>query len=128
MLVCECHLQSRETYQTPLRCMGPILTTWRVFSLFSMPSRRPRVIPATFRSLVPLIMWLSSRSQRTIFLRGGRPKITFTASNTDALGFNLETQAAFVLPQRSGHAGLHSRRGNLTSVVKSLGLIALRTG
>jgi len=48
-------------YQTPLRCIGPILTTCLVFSLFKIPSRRPRVIPATFSSLVPLIMWLSSR-------------------------------------------------------------------
>lgn len=48
------------TYQTPLRCIGPILTTCRIFSLFKMPSRRPRVIPATLRSLVPLIMWLSA--------------------------------------------------------------------
>ena len=46
----------RETYQTPLRCIGPILTTCRVFSLFKIPSRRPRVIPATFKSFVPLIM------------------------------------------------------------------------
>lgn len=47
-------------YQTPLRCMGPILTTWRSFSLFKMPSRRPRVMPATFSNFVPLIMWLSA--------------------------------------------------------------------
>lgn len=39
--------------------MGPIFTTCLVFSLFSIPSRRPLVMPATFRSLVPLIMWLS---------------------------------------------------------------------
>lgn len=49
----------RHAYQTPLRCIGPIFTTCRVFSLFRIPSRRPRVMPATFRSLVPLIMWLS---------------------------------------------------------------------
>lgn len=48
-----------ETYQTPLRCMGPIFTTCRTFSLLRMPSRRPRVMPATFNSLVPLIIWLS---------------------------------------------------------------------
>lgn len=46
-------------YHTPLRCIGPILTTCLVFSLFNMPSRRPRVMPATLRSFVPLIMWLS---------------------------------------------------------------------
>ena len=49
------------TYQTPLRCIGPILTTCRSFSLFRIPSRRPRVIPATFNSFVPLIMWLSTQ-------------------------------------------------------------------
>jgi hypothetical protein len=43
-------------YQTPLRCIGPILTTCLVFSLFKMPSRRPLVMPATLRSFVPLIM------------------------------------------------------------------------
>jgi hypothetical protein len=48
-----------STYQTPFRCIGPILTTCRVFSLFRMPSRRPRVMPATLSSFVPLIMWLS---------------------------------------------------------------------
>lgn len=42
-----------------MRCIGPILTTWRIFSLFKMPSRRPRVMPATFNNLVPLIMALS---------------------------------------------------------------------
>mgnify|MGYP006976744676 CR=1 FL=1 len=57
--------KSSRAYQTPLRCIGPILTTWRIFSLFRMPSRRPRVIPATFRSLVPLIMWLSEKSVST---------------------------------------------------------------
>lgn len=53
----------RHTYHTPFRCIGPIFTTWRIFSLFKIPSRRPRVIPATFRSLVPLIMWLSTLGQ-----------------------------------------------------------------
>lgn len=48
-----------KTYQTPFKCMGPILTTCRTFSLFKIPSRRPRVMPATFNSFVPLIMWLS---------------------------------------------------------------------
>jgi hypothetical protein len=48
------------TYQTPLKCIGAILTTWLVFSLFKMPSLRPRVMPATFNSFVPLMKWLSS--------------------------------------------------------------------
>ena len=43
-------------YHTPLRCIGPIFTTCRNFSLFKIPSRRPLVIPATLRSLVPLII------------------------------------------------------------------------
>jgi hypothetical protein len=29
-----------------------------------MPSRRPRVMPATFNSLVPLIMWLSREERQ----------------------------------------------------------------
>lgn len=56
-------LDSR-THHTPLRCIGPIFTTWRTFSLLRMPSRRPRVIPATFNSFVPLIIWLSARSSQ----------------------------------------------------------------
>lgn len=48
------------TYQTPFKCIGPILTTARFFSLFKIPSLRPRVIPATLSNLVPLIIWLSS--------------------------------------------------------------------
>lgn len=51
-----------RTYHTPFRCIGPILTTLRTFSLLRMPSRRPLVIPATLSSLVPLIMWLSEMS------------------------------------------------------------------
>lgn len=51
--------QKESTYQTPFRCMGPIFTTCRIFSLLRMPSLLPLVIPATFSSFVPLIMWLS---------------------------------------------------------------------
>lgn len=46
--------------------MGPILTTWRTFSLLRIPSRRPRVMPATFNSFVPLIMWLSAKGGRRV--------------------------------------------------------------
>lgn len=49
-----------QTHQTPLRCIGPILTTCRIFSLLRIPSRRPRVMPATFKSFVPFIIWLSA--------------------------------------------------------------------
>jgi hypothetical protein len=51
----------RKTYHTPLRCIGPILTTCLIFSLLRIPSRRPRVMPATLSSLVPLIKWLSEK-------------------------------------------------------------------
>lgn len=51
----ESKVGTSHAYQTPLRCIGPILTTCRVFSLLRIPSRRPRVMPATLRSLVPLI-------------------------------------------------------------------------
>jgi hypothetical protein len=50
------HIWKFGTYQTPFRCIGPILTTWRTFSLFNIPSLRPLVMPATFSSFVPLIM------------------------------------------------------------------------
>lgn len=53
-----CFKQEHEAcaYQTPLRCIGPIFTTCRVFSLLRIPSLRPRVMPATLSSFVPLIM------------------------------------------------------------------------
>jgi hypothetical protein len=57
-------MRAGKTYHTPFRCMGPILTTLRAFSLLRMPSRRPLVIPATFSSLVPLIIWLSGMSEQ----------------------------------------------------------------
>lgn len=53
-------------YQTPLRCLGPVFTICFVFSLVRISSHRPPVIPATFRSLVPLIMW-SSRFALVIY-------------------------------------------------------------
>lgn len=56
-------LCDQNTYQTPFKCIGPIFTTWRSFSLLRIPSRRPRVMPATFSSFVPLIMWLSAKQQ-----------------------------------------------------------------
>jgi hypothetical protein len=52
-------LMMSKTYQTPFRCMGPILTTCLTFSLLRIPSRRPRVIPATLSNFVPLMKWLS---------------------------------------------------------------------
>lgn len=52
------------SYQTPLRCIGPILTTFRSFSLLRIPSRRPLVIPTTFSNFVPLILWLSTMSAK----------------------------------------------------------------
>jgi len=75
------------TYQTPLRCIGPILTTCLVFSLLRMPSRRPRVIPATFRSFVPLIIWLS----------------TWTFSMTKAIG---KTGMTYLLVELHRHPSL----------------------
>jgi len=50
-----CILSRSKLYQTPFKCIGPILTTCLVFSDLRIPSRRPRVMPATFRSFVPLI-------------------------------------------------------------------------
>lgn len=46
---------AKGAYQTPLTCIGPILTTCRTFSFFKMASLRPLSIPATLNSLVPLI-------------------------------------------------------------------------
>jgi hypothetical protein len=87
-----------QAYQTPLRCIGPILTTCLVFSLFRIPSLRPRVIPATFSSLVPLIMWLSMNTQSAIDIGNKRISHTFTASDADTFGLDLEAKATFVFP------------------------------
>lgn len=51
--------KNKRSYQTPFKCIGPIFTTERTFSLFKIPSRRPLVIPATLSNFVPLIIWLS---------------------------------------------------------------------
>ena len=109
------------SYQTPLRCIGPIFTTCRVFSDFRMPSRRPRVIPATLSNLVPLIKWLSRCcvSSRT-FKSKYDTEPTFTTSNTNALGFDLETQTSFIFPECSCNPWFHARRRNLPGGVKWL--------
>lgn len=96
------------TYQTPLRCMGPILTTCRIFSLFKMPSRRPRVIPATLRSFVPLIIWLSGKQSISLLIprepvtnNSSEPnakKRTFPSGDTDTFRLDLKTEAALVFP------------------------------
>ena len=101
--------------------MGPILTTWRTFSLFRMPSRRPRVIPATFNSLVPLIMWLSatSVSHPARSLHAGAVKPTFTSSDANSSSLNLETETPLILPERGGHTRLHSRWRLLTCGVEA---------
>jgi hypothetical protein len=104
--------------------MGPILTTCRVFSLLRMPSRRPRVMPATLSSFVPLIMWLS-RKVVSICGQQGRGSRTFATCDTNTLRLDLKTQTAFVFPQRGSHTGLHPRRGDLASVVKRVWLVAL---
>ena len=121
-------LENAATYHTPLRCIGPIFTTWRVFSLLRMPSRRPRVIPATFNSFVPLIMWLSAPRRNKplvlhyIALRRLGPR-TFSASNTDSTSLYLVAETAFVLPERRGDSRLHAGRRNLTRCVESAVLV-----
>ncbi len=118
------------TYQTPLRCIGPILTTCRIFSLFKMPSRRPRVIPATLRSLVPLIMWLSVIRSADVPISSviGTSKAlvayakerTFPSGDTDAFCLNLKTEAALVFPQSRSHPRLHPGRSDLAGGVEGL--------
>jgi hypothetical protein len=49
------HFRYSLAHQTPFRCIGPILTTCLVFSDLRIPSRRPRVMPATLSNLVPLM-------------------------------------------------------------------------
>ncbi len=66
----------KQPYQTPLRCIGPIFTTCRSFSLLRIPSLRPRVIPATLRSFVPLMKWLSVPCQSPIVPFVGQQRIS----------------------------------------------------
>lgn len=89
-----------RTYQTPFRCIGPIFTTWRVFSLLRIPSRRPLVMPATFNSLVPLIMWLSANhvSSSLSHRLYDQKQPTLSTCDTNTPCFNLEAQAALVFP------------------------------
>lgn len=97
------------------------MTTWRSFSLLRIPSRRPRVIPATFSSFVPLIMWLSGCSVSqwcpTSKFRGIAR--TLAPRHADSLRFHLVAEAALILPQGGGHAWLGSRRGDLAGGVKN---------
>ena len=54
-LAAEDNIVIQATYQTPLRCIGPIFTTCLIFSDLRIPSLLPLVMPATFKSLVPLM-------------------------------------------------------------------------
>ena len=113
-----------NTHQTPFRCIGPIFTTCLIFSLLRMPSLRPRVMPATFKSLVPLIMWLSGLGISAWFNRVDHVLRTFTSGNANSLRFDLETQASFVLPEGRRHPRFHAGRGDLAGAVK-IGLRAV---
>jgi hypothetical protein len=88
-----------------------------------MPSRRPRVMPATLSSFVPLIIALSGGRENGQFGQEtlGRKvsKRTFPTGDTNAPGFDLETEGALVFPQRRCDARLHARRLNLASRVKA---------
>lgn len=50
--------------------------------------------------------------------------IVLTSGDTDAIGLDLEAEAPFIFPQRSGHTGFHAMRRNLPGGVKG-GLEAL---
>jgi len=106
-------------YHTPLRCIGPILTTWRTFSLFRIPSRRPRVMPATLSSLVPLIIWLSATDRSINSLSSQPGLLTFSTGNADTTGFYLKAKTTLILPESGSHTGLHSRRCNLAGRVEA---------
>lgn len=106
-----------STYQTPFKCIGPIFTTWRSFSLFKIPSRRPRVIPATFSNFVPLIIWLSVRYpcqiegfQNWAYLP---TSLTLSPCNAYTLGLHLITKTALVFPQSSSYSWFGSWWSNL---------------
>ena len=115
---------SEITHQTPFKCIGPILTTLRTFSLLRIPSLRPRVMPATLSSLVPLIIRLS-----TTLSTGSKHKLcvrrTFSASNADTLGFNLITETSLVFPQRRGNPRFGAGGSGLSGRVVHVPLLGL---
>lgn len=93
-------------YHTPFRCIAPTLTTTRPFSFLSIPSRFPLDIPATFNSLVPLIIslstsqWLVTSCHPIVYIH-----ITFSSGHTDTVRIHLETDRPFVFPQCSCQFG-----------------------
>jgi hypothetical protein len=48
---------------------------------------------------------------------------TFSSSDADAARLHLETQATLILPERRRHSRFHTRRRDLSRLVKSLVLI-----
>jgi hypothetical protein len=114
------NISDLKTYQTPFKCIGPILTTCFCFSLLRIPSRRPLVMPATLRSLVPLIIWLSDRTRNVrkldLRLRTSR-RHTFSSGNAGTLDVNLEAQSSLILPKSSRNPRLHARGCNLSRCI-----------
>lgn len=114
-----------NSYHTPFKCIGPILTTWRIFSLLRIPSRRPRVIPATLSSLVPLIIWLSV----CCFISECEPNpleygesLTFSSGDADTLRFHLVAETTLIFPQCGRDSRFGSWRCDLSSGIIDVSL------
>lgn len=122
-LILELSVQGHKTYQTPFRCIGPIFTTWRSFSLFRIPSRRPRVIPATLSSLVPLIMWLSIKCMLGKWNSlAYHDQLTFSSRHANSLRFHLVAETALIFPQSGCHSGLSTGRCHLACGIENVAL------
>lgn len=76
---------------------------------------------------MPLIIWLSAEGGKVSHcLEIGEFKDvrTFTSSDANAAGFNLEAKTPLVLPEGCSNTGLHARRWLLPSGVKvGIGLL-----
>lgn len=103
--------------------MAPTLTTTRSFSFLRIPSRFPRDMPQTLRSLVPLIMLLSGnkkRNHKSVGLRQSRllaVALTMSSGYTDTPCLDLEAQGSFVFPKSRSDA-VTSRYRQLRAVLR----------
>ena len=112
------------TYQTPFRCIGPIFTTLRFFSLLRIPSRLPLVMPATLSSLVPLMVWLSSRRATQIPFASTWKQRLASSSHKVAVTFGLIPGGAICpvvsigrcTPRSEGGAGVFVARAAAISL------------
>ena len=81
-------------------------------------------MPATFNSLVPLIMWLSVHLSLAILIpqeaKHKKGHHTFTTRHANSSSLDLETKTSLVFPQGGRDTRLHARGGMLSRGVKRI--------